>query len=82
MEETIQEGRLVEVPTPDATGMDRRAFGEFVSGRGEMASYAIGWTTGAEPHVAHMTIGIGAGNPGGATFHTVLFPDDDDEGYS
>jgi len=82
VEETIEEGRLVEVPTPDATGMDRRAFGEFVSGRGEMASYAIGWTTGAEPRVAHMTIGIGAGNPGGATFHAVLFPDDDDEGYS
>ncbi len=75
MEMTIEEGRLVELPTPGATGMDRRAFGEFVGVHGEMASYALGWTTGADPHVARLTIGIGAGNAGGGTFHAVLFPD-------
>jgi hypothetical protein len=72
----IEEGRLAEVLAADATGMDRRAFGEFVGVRGELASYAIGWTTGADPHVAHMTIGLGAGNRGGATFHAVLFASD------
>ncbi len=82
MEMTIEEGPLVERPTPDAAGMDRRAFGEFVGIRGELASYAIGWTTGADPHIAHMTIGIGAGNPGGATFHAILFPSDDGYGFS
>jgi hypothetical protein len=69
----VSEGRFVEVPTADATGMDRRAFGEFVSPRGELASYAFGWTTGSEDHVAKLTIGIGAGNPGGGTFHAVVF---------
>lgn len=49
MEMTIEEGPLVEVPTPAATGMDRRALGEFVGIRGEIASYAIGWTTAADP---------------------------------
>jgi hypothetical protein len=76
MEITIEEGRFVELLAPGATGMDRRAFGEFVGAGGELASYAIGWTTAADPHVAHMTIGLGAGNPGGATFHAVLFPSD------
>jgi hypothetical protein len=71
----VKEGRLVEVPTPDANGMERRAFGEFESPRGELASYAFGWTTGADPHVARFTVGIGAGNPGGATFHALVFPD-------
>jgi hypothetical protein len=68
----VLEGRFVEVPTPDVTGMDRRAFGEFVSHRGELASYAFGWTTGADPHVARLTIGIGVGNPGGGTFHALI----------
>jgi hypothetical protein len=82
MEMTIEEGRLVELPTPGATGMDRRAFGEFVGVGGELASYAFGWTTAAHPHVAHLTVGIGAGNPGGATFHAVLFPDGDGYAFS
>jgi hypothetical protein len=34
----VIEGRLVEAPTAGATGMDRRAFGEFVGPRGELAS--------------------------------------------
>jgi hypothetical protein len=70
----VLEGRLVEVPTADVTGMDRRAFGEFIGPQGELASYALGWTTGSDPHVAHLTIGIGAGNPGGGSFHAVVFP--------
>jgi hypothetical protein len=71
---TVTEGRLLEVPTRAATGMDRRAFGEFEGTRGELASYAFGWVTGVDPHVARMTIGIGAGNLGGGTFHAVVAP--------
>lgn len=74
------EGSFVEVPTSDASGMDRRAFGEFVSPRGEMASYAFGWTTADDRHIGRMTIGIGAGNPGGGSFHCVIF--DHDGGYA
>jgi hypothetical protein len=77
----VTEGRLLEVPTPAATGMDRRAFGEFESRRGELASYAFGWVTGADPHVARLTIGIGAGNVGGATFHAVVAPHDGGHGF-
>lgn len=66
----------MEVPTPDATGMDRRGFGEFEGLRGELASYAFGWVTGADEHAARMTIGIGAGNPGGGTFHALVLPGD------
>jgi hypothetical protein len=67
--DAVEEGRLVEVPTPGATGMDRRAFGEFASARGELASYALGWVSGGDERIGRLTIGIGAGNPGGATFH-------------
>ncbi|MET0684795.1 MAG: hypothetical protein ABW060_05735 [Solirubrobacteraceae bacterium] len=68
----VTEGRLVEVPTPDATGMDRRAFGEFASHRGELASYAVGWVSGGDERVGRLTIGMGAGNPGGGTFHMAV----------
>jgi hypothetical protein len=78
----VIEGRLLEVPTADATGMDRRAFGEFVSPRGELASYAIGWTTGQDQHVGRISIGIGAGNPGGATFHAVIFDNGTEYAFS
>ncbi|XVV08601.1 hypothetical protein ACQP2X_27560 [Actinoplanes sp. CA-131856] len=78
----VIEGALVEVPTADATGMDRRAFGEFVGPRGELASYALGWTTGADPHVGRLSIGIGAGNPGGGTFHAVIFDHGDSHAFS
>jgi hypothetical protein len=57
------------VPTTEVMGMDRRAFGEFVGPRGELASYAFGWNTGSQPHVARLSIGIGVGKPGGGTFH-------------
>jgi hypothetical protein len=78
----VLEGLFVEVATADATGMDRRAFGEFVGPRGELASYAFGWTTGSEPHAGRLTIGIGAGNPGGGTFHAVVFQLEDGHAYS
>ncbi|WP_063059788.1 hypothetical protein [Nocardia sienata] len=75
-------GKLVEVPTSDATGMERRAFGEFIVPQGELASYAFGWTTGADPHIARFSVGIGAGNPGGATFHAVVFDNGDSYAYA
>ena len=78
----VLEGSLVEVPTTDLTGIDRRAFGEFVGPRGELASYAFGWTTGSDPHIARLSIGIGAGNPGGGTFHAVIFKHEDGHAYS
>ena len=73
MDVVVEEGRLVEVPTPGASGVDRRAFGEFVGPRGELASYALGWATDADPPAGRITIGIGAGNPGGGTFHATVF---------
>lgn len=73
MDIQVVEGMFVEIPTAEVAGMDRRAFGEFVGPRGELASYAFGWTTGSDPHVARLSIGIGAGNPGGGTFHAVVF---------
>jgi hypothetical protein len=78
----VLEGSFVEVPTAEVTGMDRRAFGEFVGPRGELASYAFGWTTGAQRHVARLSIGIGVGNPGGATFHAVVFNNQDGHAFS
>jgi hypothetical protein len=69
----VVEGSFVEIPTADGRGIDRRAFGEFVSHRGELASYAFGWTTESEPQVVRVSIGIGVGNPDNATFHTVVF---------
>jgi hypothetical protein len=35
------------------------------------------WTTESERHVGRLTVGIGAGNPGGASFHAIVF---DNEG--
>ena len=75
----IEEGRLVQTPTAGATGVDHRAFGEFKSPRGELASYAFGWATDADPRVGRLSIGIGAGNEGGGTFHAAVVPDDEDE---
>src|SRR6185312_16194319 len=62
--------------------MDRRAFGEFVGPQGELASYAFGWTTGSQPHVARLSVGIGVGNPGGGTFHAVMFEHEDGHAFS
>ena len=72
----IEEGRLVERACPDCGGIERRAFGEAVSPRGELSSYAIGWTSGHEKLVGHMTVGIGAGNPGGGSFHMEVHADE------
>lgn len=76
MNNLVTEGHFFESPTAGAQGMDRRAFGEFVSPRGEMASYAIGWDSTPGRHVGRLTVGIGAGNPGGGTFHAVIFPNE------
>jgi hypothetical protein len=65
----IDEGRLIDAPCPHCGHMEHRAFGESESPRGELASYALGWTSGHEDVVGHMTIGIGVGNPGGGSFH-------------
>lgn len=62
--------------------MDRRAFGEFIGPGGELASYAVGWTTGSDPHVGRLSVGIGAGNPGGGTFHAVVFGHEDSHAYA
>jgi hypothetical protein len=78
----VLEGPFVEVPTAEVTGIDRRAFGEFVGPRGELASYAFGWTTGSQPHVGRLSIGIGVGNPGGGTFHAVMFKNQDGHAFS
>lgn len=71
----VIEGHLVEHPTPDARGMARRAYGEFVGPQGELASYALGWSTDSDH--GRVTVGIGRGNPGGGTFHAVVFRQDD-----
>jgi hypothetical protein len=68
----IEPGRLIERECPGCGRTERRAFGESESSRGELASYAFGWTAGHGDPVARMTIGIGAGNPGGGTFHVDL----------
>jgi hypothetical protein len=73
----VEEGRLVESRCPTCGAIERRAFGEFVSRRGELASYAFGWTSGHAEAVGKLTIGIGVGNPGGATFHMRTFLDGD-----
>jgi hypothetical protein len=78
----VLEGALVEAPTNAVTGIDRRVFGEFIGPRGELASYALGWTTGSDPHVARLSVGIGAGNPGGGTFHAVIFDNGDGHAFS
>ncbi|GIM96351.1 hypothetical protein [Paractinoplanes toevensis] len=43
---------------------------------GELALHEFGWTTGSDPHVANLSVGVGAGNPGGK-FHAVLVPHED-----
>jgi hypothetical protein len=65
----VEEGRLVEAVCPHCGNTERRAFGETESPRGELSSYALGWTSGHEELVGHMTVGLGVGNPGGGSFH-------------
>ena len=78
----VLEGALVEVPVAGVAEVDRRAFGEFVGPHGELASYAFGWTTGSDPHVARLSVGIGAGNRGGGTFHARIFANEDGHAFS
>lgn len=74
----VKEGQFVETTT--VQGLDRRVFGDFIGPRGELASYAFGWVSGAESGRA--SVGIGAGNPGGATIHAAVFPHDGDIAYA
>lgn len=60
----VEEGRFVEWETEHGT--DRRMFGEFVGSRGELASYAFGWTSEADE--GRISIGVGVGSEGGGTF--------------
>lgn len=76
----VEPGRLEERPCPDCGEIERRAFGEIVSPRDELASYALGWTSGHDDEVGHMTIGIGAGNEGGGSFHIEIRMVDDEWG--
>jgi hypothetical protein len=76
----IEEGLLVARACPHCSNVERRAFGESESERGELASYAIGWTSRHEDVVGHMTIGIGAGNPAGGSFHLEIRMDGEDWG--
>jgi hypothetical protein len=76
----ITEGRLVDRVCPHCGGIERRAFGESVSEAGELASYAFGWTTTHDDRHAAITIGIGAGNEGGGSFHATVFEQED--GYA
>jgi hypothetical protein len=76
----IEEGRFLERPCPHCGRTERRAFGEVESPRGELASYALGWTSEHDDPVGHLTIGIGAGNPGGGSFHIEYRLDTDPPG--
>lgn len=78
----VDEGRLLEQRCPHCGNVERRAFGEIETRHGELASYAFGWTAGHEDAVGHMTIGIGAGNEGGGSFHIEVRVDDDRTGMA
>lgn len=77
----VQEGRLSETPA-GAKGVERRAYGEFIGPRGELASYAAGWVSNADPREARLSVGIGRGNAGGGTFNVVVFPHDGTHAYA
>lgn len=74
----VTEGQFVETTT--AEGHDLRVFGEFIGPRGDFASYAFGWVSGAD--AGRVSVGIGAGNLGAATFHAAAFPHDGDIAYA
>nr|BFE60363.1 hypothetical protein GCM10020063_048890 [Dactylosporangium thailandense] len=78
----VLEDELTEAPAGGAGAVERRASGEFVGPQGELASYAFGWATDADPRVGRLSIGIGAGNPGGATFHAKVIEHDGGTGFS
>ncbi len=78
----ITEGRLIERECPHCGGTERRAFGESVSHRGELASYALGWTSGHDDLAGRITIGIGAGNEGGGSFHAEVRMSEDGHAFS
>lgn len=69
-------GRMDERPSPHGEGVEREAHGEFIVPNGELASYAFGWSTAPGAHQGRMTVGIGAGNEGGGSFHAVITDQD------
>lgn len=77
----VEPGRLIEART-ESGGTDRRAHGEFVGPNGELASYALGWTTGTEDDHGRISIGIGVGDPAGGTFHAAVFSEDDNLSFA
>lgn len=78
----VDEGRLVESPLADASGIERRAFGEFEGPRGELASFAFGWVdTMDDSAEGRLCVGIGHGNPGGGTFNIAVRRYDDGIAY-
>lgn len=78
MKVRVEEGRFVERETEHSR--DRRMFGEFIGSRGELASYAFGWTS--EMDEGRISIGVGAGNEGGGTFHAAVVERDGRIGYA
>jgi hypothetical protein len=64
-------GRVIENAV-ESGGVDRRTFGEFIGPQGEIAAYAIGWRTDVHPPAGRVTVGIGAGNPEGGSFHALV----------
>lgn len=82
MEVDVREGQLTEHQLADGNGIERRAHGEFVGPRGELASYAFGWVSDADPREARLSVGIGSGNLGGGTFNAVIFLRDDGHAFT
>ena len=71
--------RIIQGPLdeePGGPGARRLARGEFLGHRGELASYALAWTSDADTRAGRITVGIGRGNPGGGTFHAAAFVHD------
>ena len=72
---SIEEGRIAEGPCACCGRREWRVFGEFEGPHGELTSYAFGWVPEHDERVAAMTIGMGAGNEGGGTFHVHVHVD-------
>ncbi len=72
-EPQVLPGQMIERPSVHGDGIERIAYGEFISHRGELASYALGWSTAKGDGAGRLTVGLGAGNEGGGSFHAVVF---------
>lgn len=65
----VHPGELTTRDSPQAAAVERNVHGEFVGGRGELESLTFGWTAEPGDSAGKLTTGIGAGHPGGRTFH-------------